>query len=154
MYSQPGEGGWCIPDKVPRGLHLGKEWHIRDCERQHQGSGWPLIPAERCNGLVGIIPEAGRKLSPTAKGYTGAVPGPCDEESCLAKGLVPQEQNEKNLWLRHWRPSGFPPDVKTVNITLRFSLGPIPQLSLRGKSSNSFLKYLFNFIYFLGCARS
>ena len=74
-----------------------------------------MVPAERCKGLVGIIPEAGRKLSPTAKGYTGTVPGPRDEESCLAKGLVLQELNEKNLLLRHWRPSRFPPDVKTVN---------------------------------------
>ena len=55
-----------MPHKVPRGLHLGTERQIRDCERQR--GGWPLVPAERSDWLVRIIPEADRKLNPIAQG--------------------------------------------------------------------------------------
>lgn len=60
LNSQPRAGEHCTPCRATRReLHLGREWA--------SGVRWPLAPARRCNGLVWIILQSGKKWTPAAK---------------------------------------------------------------------------------------
>lgn len=58
------------------------------------------MSVEGCDWVVSIIPQTGGELKPAAQGKTETVPGPCDDEGCLARGhQLWEHSGEKNLKL-------------------------------------------------------